>query len=324
MKGIPNEIGRRDAWLVLLCTLLVPCPLGATEITGTVTAVSGDSAIIAIDGDAWPNAGDKVEIFFKLGDAEVSVGSGKVTETSAASVTAKVEKATGTVSKDQFARIDSGNAKKRPAVATTTSAAPLPAVFLGVMMSLTDDSASPSGVQVVQVIPDSPALVAGFLVGDFIVAVDGSPVTKPQEVSDALASSSPGATHAFLVSRSGKLHKLEAKLAARPPDFPPSSQVESTPDASKPPDEQQISIGDERYNRRDFDGAINAYDEAIRLNPGNSWGYRNRGAALVQKDQFEKAIADYEEAIKLDPKTWKQSLGGSIKDLRALLDTKKQ
>jgi tetratricopeptide (TPR) repeat protein len=102
---------------------------------------------------------------------------------------------------------------------------------------------------------------------------------------------------------------------------PPSTStapVDPTPDPSKPPDEQQIAIGDARYNRRDFDGAIEAYKEAIKLNPKNSWGYRDRGAALVQKDDPAGAIADYEQAIKLDPKRWKESLGESIKDLKEM------
>ena len=112
------------------------------------------------------------------------------------------------------------------------------------------------------------------------------------------------------------------RIAENDEDFaavaPPAASLDPTPDPSKPPDEQKIALGDARFNRRDWDGAIEAYNEAIALNPKNSWGYRDRGAAFVQKDLFEKAVADYEQAVKLDPKQWKKSLGESIPDLREI------
>ena len=89
----------------------------AVEIKGTVRSGSADTATIAIEGESAPNVGDPVEIFFKLpgADTEISVGSGKVTAVHADSVEAKIDKATGTVAKDQLARIASANPKKRGA-----------------------------------------------------------------------------------------------------------------------------------------------------------------------------------------------------------------
>jgi membrane-associated protease RseP (regulator of RpoE activity) len=440
----------RNKSILIVLALFLPGSLIAIQITGKVGAVSGDTATIAMDGDVLPSVGDKVDVFFKVGKAEVSVGSGKVTEATAGSVKARIDNATGNIAQDQFVRINSLAAKKRPAP-----------TYLGVQISAAADGAS--GALAVEIIPNSPAVTAGFQVGDLIMAIDGSPVESPDQVTSTVTSMSPGTRHAFLVSREGKMKKLEATLLPRPSgldattatpslrgdwigsmtgntrisfsfkdnnnllwvvespgsttstmakyrlnttvtphvieifDFeegefkgqtirgffelqsdgrlkidlsekqergfsdgetvlmsraaspivrPPSTSsppkdvvaaatspspsatssapVDPTPDPSKPPDEQQIAIGDARYNRRDFDGAIEAYNGAIKLNPKNSWGYRDRGAALVQKDDYDGAIADYEKAIALDPKRWKDSLSDSIKDLKAVRQSKHQ
>ena len=53
----------------------------AVEIKGTVRSATADAATIVIEGESAPNVGGPVEIYFKLpgADAEISVGSGKVT-----------------------------------------------------------------------------------------------------------------------------------------------------------------------------------------------------------------------------------------------------
>ena len=97
----------------------------AVEIKGTVRSATADAATIAIEGESAPNVGDPVEVYFKLpgADAEISVGNGKVTAVTGDSVEAKIDKATGTVSKDQLVRITSDKAQKRKASATQPSAA---------------------------------------------------------------------------------------------------------------------------------------------------------------------------------------------------------
>ena len=54
-------------------------------------------------------------------------------------------------------------------------------------------------------------------------------------------------------------------------------------------------------DKGDFDGAIAAYTEAIRLNPQNAQLYSGRGQAYQRKGEFDKAIADCNHAIQLDP-----------------------
>jgi hypothetical protein len=92
----------------------------AVEIKGTVGSATAATATISIEGDLAPNIGDPVEIFFKMPgvDEEISVGNGKVTAVNADAVEVKIDEATGTVSKDQLAKITSANPQKHSAVAT--------------------------------------------------------------------------------------------------------------------------------------------------------------------------------------------------------------
>jgi tetratricopeptide (TPR) repeat protein len=52
----------------------------------------------------------------------------------------------------------------------------------------------------------------------------------------------------------------------------------------------------------DYDRAIAALDEAIRLDPKNALAFYNRGRAYANKRDVDRAIGDYNEAIRLDPK----------------------
>lgn len=49
------------------------------------------------------------------------------------------------------------------------------------------------------------------------------------------------------------------------------------------------------------DGALRAYNEAIRINPKYAAAYNNRGNVYATKGRYDKAMADYNEAIKLAP-----------------------
>ncbi len=99
-------------------------PSGDTAITGTVRDASGDTATVATDA-AWLAAiGDSVEIFFKIpgADEEISVATGTVTAVDAKLAKIKVVNATGTIEKDQLARIKPGPGS--PPKTPTVSASP--------------------------------------------------------------------------------------------------------------------------------------------------------------------------------------------------------
>jgi len=63
-----------------------------------------------------------------------------------------------------------------------------------------------------------------------------------------------------------------------------------------------LQKGTSCLERQDFDSAIAAFTETIRLDPKLALAYYNRGWAYGNKGDHDTAIADYTEAIRLDPK----------------------
>jgi tetratricopeptide (TPR) repeat protein len=59
--------------------------------------------------------------------------------------------------------------------------------------------------------------------------------------------------------------------------------------------------GNARGELLEYDGAIDDFDEAIRLDPKNALAYRGRGIAWGQKGEHERALTDFGEAIRLGP-----------------------
>ena len=59
--------------------------------------------------------------------------------------------------------------------------------------------------------------------------------------------------------------------------------------------------GNLRYNKKDYDGAIVDFTEAIHLDSKFAEAYVNRGLAREYTQDGEGAITDYSEAIRLDP-----------------------
>ena len=71
----------------------------------------------------------------------------------------------------------------------------------------------------------------------------------------------------------------------------------------KQDEDQYYHILDEEFKRQDnYDDAIKAYDEAIRLNPKYSKDWCNKGIALSAEGKHDDAIKAYDKAIRLDPK----------------------
>ena len=60
--------------------------------------------------------------------------------------------------------------------------------------------------------------------------------------------------------------------------------------------------GLEKYHNGDYQGAIQDYDRAIRLNPNFAGAYVNRGNARDDMGDIQGAIADYNQAIRVNPK----------------------
>src|SRR5215471_16322385 len=62
-----------------------------------------------------------------------------------------------------------------------------------------------------------------------------------------------------------------------------------------------MSQGQTNINNGDYDRAIAAFSDAMRLDPKSALAFTNRGVAYERKGDMDRAIADFSEAIRLDP-----------------------
>jgi tetratricopeptide (TPR) repeat protein len=62
------------------------------------------------------------------------------------------------------------------------------------------------------------------------------------------------------------------------------------------------NLGKALRDKADLDGAVAAYREVIRLDPKHAHAHYQLGMALRAKNDLESAVAEYREAIRLDPK----------------------
>ncbi|MEA2191880.1 MAG: hypothetical protein QOI73_2001, partial [Solirubrobacteraceae bacterium] len=101
--------------------------------------------------------------------------------------------------------------------------------YLGVQ---TRESQTGPGAYVVDVTPGAPGSRAGLQSGDTIVAIDGVPVTVPEDVSAAISGHAPGDRVTIVVQRAGARKAMRATLGTRPETAPSGAQVapnQSTP-----------------------------------------------------------------------------------------------
>ena len=59
--------------------------------------------------------------------------------------------------------------------------------------------------------------------------------------------------------------------------------------------------GNSCLEKKDYDAAITAFTEAIRLNPEDARAYNSRGICFENNGKHDEAIADFTEAIRLNP-----------------------
>ena len=59
--------------------------------------------------------------------------------------------------------------------------------------------------------------------------------------------------------------------------------------------------GNKKVELKDFVGAIELFDKAIKLVPDGISGYLNRGYAKILSHDLQSALTDYNTAIKLQP-----------------------
>ena len=61
-----------------------------------------------------------------------------------------------------------------------------------------------------------------------------------------------------------------------------------------------MDLGNSYLVKGDWDKAIVAFTEAIKIDPKSKLAYANRGGAYIQMGDYDTAIADLSEAIRID------------------------
>ena len=64
---------------------------------------------------------------------------------------------------------------------------------------------------------------------------------------------------------------------------------------------QKLEEGNKLYYQKNYQDAINKYNEGIQLNPNLLMAYNNRGATYNYLKNYEQAIDNYNKAIKINP-----------------------
>lgn len=72
------------------------------------------------------------------------------------------------------------------------------------------------GLVILSIEPDAPAALAGLIVGDVIIGLDGSPVEHPEQVLELLAGDVVGRTMAVDMVRGGRRERAELLVGERP------------------------------------------------------------------------------------------------------------
>ena len=279
-------------------------PAPAAKLSATVFAATGTEIQLTLTGDLLPNAGDKVDFFFKVPglDDEVAVGSGTVVSADGTTATAKFEQGTGKPQAGQFARIHSAmprNVKAAPAAPVPATTQPASVVnvqknaalisWLGLLadrvpveMIRALQLRPRSGAQIIGIVPGSPAALAGLQKDDIICEIDGK-IVREGDIERLTAATQPGTRLTFAVSRNLRLHMKEVTFA------PPLSDAEFY---------EKIRLaaeGGDAAAQMVHGGALMA-GSGHPANPAEGMKWLTRAAEQdVRKAQFALACIEYEK-----------------------------
>jgi S1-C subfamily serine protease len=121
-----------------------------------------------------------------------------------------------------------------PSGAATASAAGTTSATAGATTAATVSATSPGyigirvvtvdscGVQILEVLPNTPAMTAQLMVQDVIVAVNGVAISGTRQLRDILKSTQAGDTIKLTIQRAGAEIVVEVTLGLQPTSVPPT------------------------------------------------------------------------------------------------------
>jgi tetratricopeptide (TPR) repeat protein len=169
---------------------------------------------------------------------------------------------------------------------------------LGVMLK-DYKSEKVTGVEITEVVKDSSAQKAGLLTGDIILRLNNAEVT----LSDFLAKIKvlmPGTTVRLTILREGSEKNLTVETGSIEP-FMKSNPLISRIITSEA--QTYFNRGCDKYNAKNYDGAIVDFTKAIELDPKDAEAVKYRGLAKIAKDDYDNAIVDFTKVVDLKPKS---------------------
>jgi tetratricopeptide (TPR) repeat protein len=250
----------------------------AIDIPGVVKSSTDKYATVTSESDSLPSPGDKAEIYFKLpgSDIEVSVATGQVYEITGPNIMVQIDKATGSVEKDQLVRINSSHP-----MAKSEAAAPAPARSSSPKMNT--PAPGPGGINpaAVQYLNKG---IAAHSAGD----IDGAIAAYTSGIRIA-----PNLAVLYLNRANAYLYKPDFGAAIADVDKALELKVDKMDDA-------YVIRAAANTGLANYDAAIADSNRALNINPRHALAYNNRANDKLRKGDFAGALADCNESIALD------------------------
>lgn len=100
----------------------------------------------------------------------------------------------------------------------------------------------------------------------------------------------------------GSLRAQSPPKTSPPASETPSKSESKVPNPSSQPSvTETVRLGDDRYAQADYQGAVEAYSQALQAYKLNAYALYNRANAYRQLEDYEAAIADYTSALQIAP-----------------------
>ena len=275
----------RHILLVTAC-LFIPA-LRAGEMKGTVKSVTGDSALVAMEGDVMPPNGAKAEYFFRLGGDEVSVATGTALHIDRGQLRVSIENATGAVEAGHLVRFPGTTGPASANTPSSSANAPPPIAATAPSPAPADANADPF-----RIVPnDSPAYPYLSRAADQYNAKD---VTAAIATLSEGIRAAPSAGELYLLR--GNLYLMKAKWKGATADAKKALDLNTTK-----PHIAYLILGTAKGEQGNYKAGIAELNKAIEAKPDFSSAYNNRSNYRFATRDYHGALADSSKSIQLQP-----------------------